>query len=299
MLQSTKRRRIKRVLIILLFLMPAIFFMLFSVYVPFGWNAMLSFQEWNGFKPAEWTGFDNFAQMFKDPVAMQSLWNSVLIAVFSTLGAVILGLLLAAFMYKVSNKEGAIYRLIIFLPVMLPTAVVGLLFTFVFNPEMGLLNNLLSTVGLESWTHIWLQEKGTVLACIIAVNMWKMSGLTMMLSYASMKMLPGSIFESSRLEGANYFHQYTRLILPLIKPTILMSAVYSLAVNFKSYDIVFVLTGGGPGTMSHTVPINMVKTAFNFSEFGYAAAMGMVLALVVMIVVAIVNRILKGENYEY
>ena len=299
MLLSTRRRRIRRAGMIFLFLTPALVFMIFSVYVPFGWNAVLSFQKWNGFSQPASVGFANFAAMFKDDVAVRSLLNSVTIALFSTLGAVVLGLLMSAFMYKISNKEGAIYRLILFLPVMLPTAVVGLLFTFVFNPEMGLLNNLLNAVGLNSWAHIWLQEKSTVIGCIIFVNIWKMSGLTMMLSYASMKMLPSSIFESSRIEGANYWHQYTRLILPLIKPTILMSTVYSLAVNFKSYDIVSVLTNGGPGTTSYTIPINMMKTAFNFSEFGYAAAMGMVLALVVIIIVGIVTKVLKGETYEY
>lgn len=299
MLANRVRYRIIRFLTALIFLLPALSFMLFSVYIPFGWNAILSFQNWNGFKPATWVGINNYLQLLKDPVALRSLWNSVNIALMSTFGAVLMGLFLSAFLYKVRYREGAFYRLVLFLPVMLPTAVVGLLFTFVFNPEMGLINNLLGAVGLESLKHIWLQEKETVLASIILVNVWKMSGLTMMLTYASMTMLPESLFESSRLDGANYFQQYIRIILPLIKPTILMSTVYSLAVNFKSYDIVFVLTSGGPGTMSHTIPIYMVKTAFNFSEFGYAAAMGMLLALVVMIIIALVNRILAGEKYEY
>lgn len=283
----------------ILFLLPAIAMMIFSVYIPFAWNGVLSFQKWNGFKAATWVGFDNYKNLLTDKIAQHSLWNSIFLAVFSTLGAVILGLLLAAFIFKVTEKEGAIYRLILFLPVMLPTAVVGLLFAFVFNPEMGLLNNLLKSIGLGSLATVWLENKGTVMWCIVAVNIWKMSGLTMMLSFASMKMLPESIFESSKLEGATYKHQYIRLILPLIKPTVLMSAVYTLVVNFKSFDIVFVLTRGGPGTVSQTVPINMVKTAFNFSEFGYAAAMGLVFALVVMLVVTIVNKVLKGERYEY
>jgi len=298
---AIKHRKIswRKALVSSLFLLPAIAFMIFSVYIPFAWNGVLSFQKWNGFSAPKWIGFDNYKNLLTDAVAQRGLWNSIFLAVFSTLGAVILGLLLAAFVYKVTEREGAFYRLIIFLPVMLPTAVVGLLFAFVFNPEMGLLNNFLRVIGLDSFTHVWLEEKATVMWCIVAVNIWKMSGLTMMLSFASMKMLPESIFESSKLEGATYREQFLKLILPLIKPTVLLSAVYTLVVNFKSYDIVFVLTGGGPGTTSQTVPINMVKTAFNFSEFGYAAAMGMIFALVVMLVVAIVNRVLKGETYEY
>ena len=273
--------------------------MLFSVYTPFAWNGILSFQEWNGFLPASWCGIENYAQFFRDAEALKSLWNSFFIATVSTAGAVILGLFLTSLVYKLGKVEGAFCRLIIFLPVMLPTAVVGLLFTFVFNPEMGILNNLLRSFGLSQWTKAWLENSDTVMWCIAIVNIWKMTGLTMMLSFASMQMLPDSIFESAKMEGAGYVRQLFSIIFPLIKPTILMAATYSLVVNFKSYDIVFVLTRGGPGTTSETIPLLMMKTAFNFNEFGYSAGQGMVLAVVVMLTVLAVQRILKGETYEY
>jgi ABC-type sugar transport system permease subunit len=120
-----------------------------------------------------------------------------------------------------------------------------------------------------------------------------------MLNFAAMQMLPESIFESSRIDGASYSRQFFSLILPLIKPTILMSATYSLVLNFKSYDLVFVMTRGGPGTVSQTVPIDIMKTAFNFNEFGYSAAMGLALCVVVMLVIVAVRRALRGETYEY
>lgn len=281
------------------FLFPALAFMTFAVYVPFGWNSVLSLQEWNGFLPASWVGFENYIDFFKDTQAVNSLLNSIFLAVVSTTGAVVLGLFLASLVYKLGKREGAFCRLIIFLPVMLPTAVVGLLFTFVFNPEMGILNNLLEAVGLVQWTKAWLENKDTVMWCIVFVNIWKMTGLTMMLSFASMQMLPESLFESAKMAGASYPRQLFSIVFPLIKPTILMAAVYSLVVNFKSYDIVFVLTRGGPGVTSQTIPLLMMKTAFNFNEFGYSAAQGMVQAAVVMLTVLLVQRIMKGETYEY
>lgn len=281
------------------FLLPAIVLMMLSVYIPFAWNGILSFQEWNGFMPATWNGIQNYVSFFKDPTALKSLKNSFFLAVVSTAGAVLLGLFLASVVYKLGKREGAFCRLIIFLPVMLPTAVVGLLFTFVFNPEMGLLNNLLEAIGLSQWTKAWLENEHTVLWCIAIVNIWKMTGLTMMLSFASMQMLPDSIFESSRMEGASYPRQLISIVFPLIKPTVLMAATYSLVVNFKSYDMVFVMTRGGPGTTSQTIPIMMMKSAFNFNEFGYSAGQGMILAAVVMVTVLIVQRLLKGETYEY
>ena len=164
---------------------------------------------------------------------------------------------------------------------------------------MGLLNNLLRSIGLDNLTTAWLENKSTVMWCIALVNIWKMSGLTMMLSFAAMQMLPASIFESSKLEGAGYPRQFFSLILPLIRPTVLMTAVYTLTVNFKSYDIVSVMTGGGPGTISYVVPINMVKTAFNFGDFGYAAAQGVIITVIVILSVVLMNRVFKGEKYEY
>ena len=210
-----------------------------------------------------------------------------------------MGLFLAALVFKVYRKEGAFYRLMAFMPVMLPAAVVGLLFTFFYNSDMGLLNNLLRSIGLDNLTTAWLENKSTVMWCIALVNIWKMSGLTMMLSFAAMQMLPASIFESSKLEGASYPRQFFSLILPLIRPTVLMTAVYTLTVNFKSYDIVSVMTGGGPGTTSYVVPINMVKTAFNFGDFGYAAAQGVIITVIVILIVVLMNRVFKGEKYEY
>ncbi len=284
---------------IALFLVPALLFITYAVYIPFGWNTVLSFQEWNGFSDPKWVGVDNYTNAFTDAIALKSLGNTVFLGLVSTIGAVVIGVLLAALIYQVYRREGAFYRLILFMPVMLPAAIIGLLFVFIFNSEMGLLNSLLRVIALGDLTTAWLENKNTVMWCLAFVNTWKMAGLTMMLSFAAMQMLPASIFESSKLDGATNRRQFFSLILPMIRPTILLAAVYSLAVNFKSYDIVSIMTGGGPGTTSSVVPIYMIKTGFKFGEFGFSAAQGMVLAVTVILIVVIIRRIFRGETYEY
>jgi raffinose/stachyose/melibiose transport system permease protein len=298
-LRSHKKQNLNRIITRVFFLLPAILFILYAVYIPFGWNTVLSFQEWNGFSDPKWAGLNQYRAIFEDPVAVKSLGNSVFIGLFSTIGAVFIGLALAAFVYHVYRREGAFYRLILFMPVMLPSAIVGLLFVFMFNAEMGLINNVLRVIGLKGLTKAWLENRNTVLWCLVFVNIWKMSGLTMMLAFAAMQTLPTDIFESSRLDGASTSHQFFHLILPLIQPTILLSAVYSLAVNFKSYDIVWIMTKGGPGTTSHVTPIYMIKTGFTFGKFGFSAAQGMVLAAIVMLIVVIIKRVFRSEKYEY
>jgi raffinose/stachyose/melibiose transport system permease protein len=269
------------------------------VYIPFGWNTLLSFQVWNGFTEPEWAGMDNYLKTFTDAIALKSLGNTIFLGLVSTAGAIVIGVVLAALVYQVYRREGAFYRLVLFMPVMLPAAIVGLLFVFIFNPEMGLLNSLLRAIGLDSLTTAWLENRNTVMWCLAFVSMWKMAGLTMMLSFAAMQMLPASIFESSKLDGATNKQQFFSLILPMIRPTILLAAIYSMAVNFKSYDIVSIMTGGGPSTTSSVVPIYMIKTGFKFGEFGFSAAQGMVLALTIILIVILVRRVFRGENYEY
>lgn len=282
-----------------LFLIPAIIFMAYAVYTPFIWNFILSFQKWDGFMDKKWVLFENYIKAFQDPVVLKSLYNSVFLAVTITIGSVVLGIIMAVFLYKVGKSEGAVYRLILFIPVMMPMAVIGLLFTFIYNPNIGIINNFLNLIGLNNLANAWLEDKYTVMICIAIVGIYRMAGLTMILCYAAMQMLPVSIFESCQLDGAGYIRQIVFIILPLIKPIIQLCAVYTLATNFKTFDLVFILTGGGPGDTSKTIPIHMVDSAFKFGEFGYAASMGVMLTVVVVVVIFIVNKLTGGESYEY
>ena len=299
---TKSKRKIKRgssSVMGILFLLPAIIFLVYAVGIPFVWNVILSFQKWDGFNPVKWVGFDNYINSFKDELVLKSLFNSAYLAILSTLGAVILGLSLAVLVYKLAGKEGSIFRLLLFSPAMLPTAVVGLLFIFIYNPEMGLLNNFLKLIGLGGWTHVWLENKHLAMICIMVVNIWKNTGMIMLLCFAAMQAVPDSLFESCKLDGAGYFRQVFEITLPLIKPMILLSTINTLGAQFKTFDLVYVMTQGGPGDLTTTVPIVMTKVAFQYGKFGSAASMGVILAVVVIVCIMIVNKILRGEDYEY
>lgn len=283
----------------ILFLVPAVIFLLYANFIPFFWNLVLSFQKWNGFKAPSWVGIRNFKQAFTDDLVWKSLYNSVFLAIVSTAGAVLLGVLLAAFLYKLGQREGSIFRLILFMPSMMPIAIIALLFTFIYNPTMGVLNNFLLLLGHENLTTAWLEDQNTVLICIAVVNIFRMTGTTMLLCFAAMQIIPTSLMESSILEGAGYPQQYFRIILPLIKPTILLSAINTLTINFKTYDTVFILTRGGPGNLSKTIPIYMTESAFINSEFGFSAAMGVILTVVIMMLIVALRKILEGEQHEF
>lgn len=281
------------------YLLPAaVLIALFSV-IPFFWNFYLSFQKWSGFGEPEFVALQNYISTFTNPQMRSAFLNSLLYAFASTLGGVVLGVLFAVLIFRLSSREGSVFRLILYSPAMLPTAVVGIMFVFFFNPEMGLLNSFLKLIGLESLQHVWLQDKSTAMACIIFVAIWKCAGSVMMLVFAAMQGIPSTLYESSYLDGATFIQQLTRITFPLIKPMLMLATINTLGVQFKSYDLVYTMTQGGPGTLTATVPILMKKMAFSFGSFGSAAAAGALFTVAVAVSLLLVRAALRGEDYEY
>ncbi|MBO5160293.1 MAG: sugar ABC transporter permease [Lachnospiraceae bacterium] len=294
-----KRKKSSVTITGIIYLLPALIFVIGFNVIPFVWNMILSLQNWNGFSQAEFVGLENFKAVLADSAFLHSLWNSILYAACSTVGGVLLGLVLATFIYKLGDKEGSVFRLILYSPAMVPTAVVGLMFVFFFNPEMGLLNNFLKIIGLESLQHVWLQDKATAMACLVFVAIWKCAGSVMMMCFASMQTLPPSLYESAKLDGASFWQQMFQITYPLIKPMILLSTINTLGSQYKSYDLIQTMTQGGPGNLTSTVPIIMTKTAFTYGKFGRAAAQGVIFTVIVAISIILVRRVLRSEEYEY
>jgi raffinose/stachyose/melibiose transport system permease protein len=298
---SPKRRNptlSKTVLMGWLFLLPTFILMMYTNFIPTIWNLILSFQNSTLFT-SEFVGIANYLNALQDPVFLTSLWHSIFIAVVITFFSTIIGVALALLIYQLGSKEAAFYRVCIFLPVMLPTSIVGLMFIFVFDKQVGLLNNLLTLIGLGSLTQSWLAQPPLNLFAICVVGIWKTVGLPMILTSAALQSLPGTYLEAATIDGAGFLRQIFSLILPLIKPIIAIAVTFSLIGNFKTFDLVYVLTRGGPGNSTFVVPIDLLQTAFTDGEFGYAAAFGIILAITIFVVNAVSNRMMKSERYEY
>lgn len=298
--RRVKRRRLKgrTTLIGVVFLAPALLLMTYTNIIPVVWNLILSFQS-GGFNDLAWTGLQNYVTALGDPVFLKSLWNSAFIAVIITTFSIIIGVALALMIYQLGRVEGAVYRLIIFMPSMLPLAITGLMFIFVFNQESGILNNFLRLVGLDFLTRAWLAKPPLNLYAICVVGIWRIVGLPMILIYAALQSIPTALLEASKLDGAGYLAQVRLVLLPLLRPIILTATVFVLIISFKAYDLVLVLTKGGPGNTSRIVPINIVETAFTFNKFGYAASMGVVMTFVVLAILGVVYGLFRSEAYEY
>ncbi|ULT54894.1 sugar ABC transporter permease [Neobacillus drentensis] len=279
-------------------LMPAAILIIFTMLIPIIWNFVLSFADWSPLSGLKIVGLANYSQLIHDSITLKGFGYSIFIAVISSVIAILGGLVLALMVYKISDKQGSVFRLIFFTPSMMPFVVIGLLFTFILSPD-GLINQFLKIIGLGSLGQAWLAKPGLVLWTLAVVSGWKGTGSVMMLFYTAIVTIPASMFEAARLEGANYFRQIQMIILPLIKPTIGLVSMLVIIGAFKAYDFVYTMTKGGPGDYSKIVPIQMLDVGFRFNQFGYAATIGVVFTILVAIIIFISQKLSKGDVYEY
>ncbi len=283
----------------ILFCIPAFCFMIFTVMVPIVWNIALSFTEWNGNTAPAFIGISNYINVLTSSASLRAFSNSIFIALVSTAVAMFLGSTSALLIYRMGKREGSFYRFIFYAPSMMPMSVVGLLFTFILAPDKGLVNSFLGLIGLENLQHAWLADPDTVLMTIAMVSGWRFSGITMILVFSALISIPTSLFEASRLDGSTYFTEVVHIMVPLVKPTLQLTLSLILLSSFRTYDMVYALTRGGPGDFSVTAPIAMINYTFSYNKFGEGATMSVLLTLLVVTCVVIVRRGVKGEQYEY
>ena len=282
----------------LAFLTPVILiYGIFSVY-PFFDSLMLSFQKWNGFSARAFLGLDNYLKAFTDKTFLLAIRNSVYLGVISSVISVVVGVLMAWLLLYVGRKWGGFFRTILFSPSMIPAVITGLVFSFVFEPDIGILNSLFRAVGLDVLSTAWLTNKDTALNCILFVSAWKQVGLTMVLCFAGMQGINQSLIEAARLDGATDSQTFRHVILPLIMSFVQLSAIFALMSGLKIYDTVVALTNGGPAKQTIVMPMWILQNTFSFSKYGYGAAMSMIFVLVVLIGMILVKRVVRGTSYE-
>ncbi len=281
-----------------LFLLPASLVYLFFAVIPFFDNLILSFQDWNGFTARVFSGLENYTNAFSDANFLLAIKNSVYLGVFSSIVSVVVGVLLAWLLLYVGRRSGGIFRTILFSPSMIPAVITALIFSFVYEPEIGILNHLLQLLHLENLQAAWLTNKSTVLNSILFVSAWKQVGLTMVLCFAGMQAISTSLLESARLEGAGDWTIFRKIILPLIMSFVQLSAIFALMAGLKIYDTVLALTNGGPGKFSVVMPMWIMQNAFSFNQYGYGAAMSVIFVLIVLAGMLVTKRLIKGESYE-
>ncbi|CAN2249974.1 carbohydrate ABC transporter permease [Bacillus inaquosorum] len=266
-----------------LFLVPALVFLLF-VYIPIFENVFLSLFQWSSFSPEKtFIGLKNYVELFHDPVFYQALTNNVLYAVISIVCQVFGGLILAAVLEdKLIRKWSPFFRTVFFLPVVISMTVIALLFDFIYNPETGLLNQLLQAIGLDQLTRAWLGDDSTAMLSVIFVSQWQSVGYIAMLYIVSIQKIPDELYEAARLDGAGKIQQFFHITVPQTKEMSFVAVVMTLTGAFTVFNEPYILTGGGPGNASEVLSTFLYKSAFTKDMMGYASAIATVVLIITL-----------------
>ena len=281
-----------------LFVAPA--FLLFFVVIlgPVLGTFALSFTRWDGSGPIVFRGLSNYTRAFKDHVYLSS-YVHVFIYIAATLVLEVgLGLALAGLV--TARKRTTFYRVAFFIPVILPMVVVAVLWGFVLNPDFGLLNAGLDALGLHSLTHVWLGDRSTALLSISVVSGWVFAGFYMAIFYAGFQRIPSELIESARLDGAGEWIIFRRIKVPLLTSVRDVTVLLCITGGLQVFDLVFVLTNGGPYNSTEVPTTYLVKTVFRDLDVGYGAAQAVLLTIVVAVfglVFAQVRKARPGAEY--
>jgi raffinose/stachyose/melibiose transport system permease protein len=254
----------------------------------------LSLTNWDGFSTPSFVGIDNFARAFQDKIYIDSYWHAAVYIAATLVLEVAVGLLLAGLVS--AKRNTTFYRVAFFTPVMLPLVVISVLWSFILNPDLGLLNRLLGNVGLESWQRIWLGEQATALLSLSVISGWIYAGFYMAIFYAGFQRIPSTIIESARLDGATEWQLLRQIKIPMVKNLTEVAVLLCFTGGIQMFDLVYVLTNGGPYDTTQVPTTYLVRVVFRDQQMGYGSALAVILTVVVLLVGLIYNKVRTKED---
>ena len=278
------KRKNKKVMTGYLFILPV--FILFSIFIvyPIMYNFVISFYDWNGIDIEKtFVGFQNFITIFHDKTMKKTIYNFVMIAVFTTFIQAFLGLIFASFFTRKIKLSG-FYRIMFYLPVITTPTIVGDIFSKIFETNRGYLNELLRSVHLDFLCQQWLADPKFALACIIFVNIWQWTGYSMLMYYSSMLTIPDDLYEAATLDGAGTLQRFRYITFPLLRGTHYTLFILGFLGSLKCFDLPYVLTKGGPAHATETFSTYIYTLSFNLFKQGQASAVAVIMFIIAMII---------------
>lgn len=282
-----------------LFILPSILFLGLFIYFPLVQNLYNSFFQFSVFSPTkEFVGFASFQQLLQDKVIVAAFINNVKYAVISVFFQVFFALVLATILEdKVFRRIAPALRVIYFMPVMISISVIALLFTFVYNPQMGLLNSFLELIGLENLAVPWLGNATTAIYAVIAMSQWQSIGFITMLFIVAIQKIPKDLYEAADIDGAGKIRKFFNITVPQVKETMFVNVLITVTGSILVFNEPFILTGGGPGFSSTTLSVLMYEQGFGKDNMGYASVIA-TLIFVLSAIFALIQIRVSGTGKD-
>ena len=276
------------------YLLPSILVISAFLFYPMLDSLRLSFTNGDGLKEAAYIGWGNYDKIFHNNEFWNSIWVTVIWVVLSVVILPLTGLLYGVMVEYLSPNRAAsgVFRTILFMPMMMSYVAIGLLWQLIYDPNLGLVNSVLGLFGLIDPVNPiqYLSNADMALFWAFIPVIWQWSGFGMVMTCAAMMNIPHDIIEAAAIDGASKTQTFWRVVLPLLMPTVLTGSAINLIGGFKAFDIIYVMTQGGPGSATKVTSILMYRLAFTENRFGYACAMAVIVFLLALVLTGLFNK---------
>jgi len=269
------------------------------VIIPLFSSFYYSFTDWNGFNQEyNWVGFDNFAKVFRDNLFVGAIKNTLIWMAAAIILPVGGGLSLALLLHE--GIWGAkFFKSLFYLPICLSLAVIGQVWIWIYQPNWGLINTVLRAINLDHLTMAWLANTNTALLSVIIAWSWQQVGLAMVIFLAGLTSIPSELTEASEIDGASYLQSLRYVVIPLLSPATIVVIALSIINSLKSFDVVYMMTRGGPFHTTDTLAMFMYNESFQKYYMGYGSAIAVVLFLIAMVIIVFYFRQVRELEHLY
>lgn len=276
------------------FVMPALVVVLAVIVFPWAFTIWMSLHEWKVGAPTTFVGFANYFRLPGDARFVESVWHTLVYTVLSVVLPLLLGTF-AALVFHAKIPMRGLLRGLFILPMMATPVAIALVWTMMFHPQLGVLNYLLSLVGLPA--QLWVFHPATVIPSLVLVETWQWTPLVMLIVLGGLAAIPTEPYESALIDGATVWQMFRYITLPLITPFLFIAAMIRMIDAVKSFDIIFAITQGGPGSASETINLYLYSVAFVYYDVGYASAIAIVFFALIVALAAILLHLRQRTHW--
>ncbi|MBM7570284.1 carbohydrate ABC transporter permease [Aquibacillus albus] len=280
-------------LVIALYTLPALVLILALVYVPIILTGYYGLMDWDGIGAMTFIGLENYIELLQDGKFWESAYHSFLLAAFSTLS--LAGYLIISLVLANKLKGSELLRKIYLIPMLLSSVAIAQLWLKIYDPNNGMLNSFLELLGVEN-TPVWLADSKLVLYAIFIAIIWQYAGFYIIIYSAALKGIPESLVEAARIDGANPIQIAYKIKVPLIAGVIKVTVILAIVGSLKYFDLIYVMTGGGPNGASEVIASYMYKEAFGSYNFGYGSAVGFALLVICLVITWLIRKLTADDE---
>lgn len=283
--------------VISLYVLPALLLVMVLIYIPIGLTGYYGLMKWDGIGEMTFIGLENYTKLIQDSDFWDSAYHSFLLALFSAIS--LIGYLAISLILTSKIKGANTLRKIYLIPMLLSSVAIAQLWSKIYHPSNGMVNSFLMTIGIDN-PPAWLAEPNLVLPAIFVPIIWQYAGFYILIYYAALKNIPESLMEAARIDGATPLQIAWQIKIPLIMGVIKVTIVLAIVGSLKYFDLIYVMTGGGPNGSSEVIASYMYQKAFGSYDFGYGSAIGFALLVICLIITWLIRKLTATkEEIQY